>query len=402
MVNRARPCDRRLSDEPGDGRRRCGHGDGRIRTRLIDLYAALAPYGVAVPGGSCPSVGIAGLTLFGGLGVLGRKFGLTCDNVQSVDIVLASGKTITCDAGHHPDLFWALRGGGGGSFGVVTSFRFATHPMRSLALFTLVWPWSSAPAVVTAWQSFVSEAPDELWSNCLLIASQSTPEGEAAAARVTGVYVGAQAPLQLLVDELIARVGTSPFTNFVGSAGYLDTMLIEGGCESDSVAECHLPSQNPTGILPRAPFAAKSDIINDKLSHGGIAALLAAVEQRQTSPVLSGGGVVLDASGGVINRVAANATAYVHRSALATLQYSANWTTSSSSSVVEANHQWLQSAWQSMRPYVSGSAYANYADPDLFDWGEAYYGSNFVRLRQVKRVYDPNNVFRFPQSIPPA
>jgi FAD/FMN-containing dehydrogenase len=179
-------------------------------------------------------------------------------------------------------------------------------------------------------------------------------------------------------------------------------MQIEGGCEGDSIAECHLPSQNPAGVLSRAPFAAKSNIVDSKLSHSGITALLAAVEQRQTSPVLSGGGVVLDASGGAINRVAPAATAYVHRKALATLQYSANWTVTSPASLVEANREWIQAAWQSMRPYVSSGAYSNYADPDLADWQQAYYGSNFARLTRVKSVYDPGNVFRFPQSIPPA
>ena len=371
-------------------------------TRLIDLYAVLAPYNLAVPGGSCPSVGIAGLTLGGGFGVLDRQFGLTCDNLAAADVVLASGEVITCDAERNPDLFWALRGGGGGSFGVVTRFSFVTHPIGSLGLFTLVWPWSVAPAVVEAWQSWAPEGPDALWSNCLLVASQSTPSGEAAAARVTGVYVGTQLALQVLVDKLVSEVGSSAFTNFVGSAGYLDTMQIEGGCEGDSIAECHLASQNPAGLLARAPFAAKSDIIDHKLSQAGIESLLSAVEQRQSSPVLSGGGVVLDASGGAINRVAPSATAYVHRRALATLQYSANWTVDSPASLVAANREWLQSAWQSMRPYVSGGAYSNYADPDLVGWERAYYGSNFPRLTRVKKEYDPGNVFRFAQSIPPA
>jgi FAD/FMN-containing dehydrogenase len=386
--------------DPVMGRATVGSG-----TRLIDLYAALAPHNVVVPGGSCPSVGIAGLTLGGGFGVLGRKFGLTCDSLEGAEIVLASGETLTCNEQDHSDLFWALRGGGGGSFGVVTSFDFGTHVLGSpgtLGLFTLVWPWSSASAVVDAWQSWAPQAPDELWSNCLLVASQSTPSGEAAAARVTGVYVGAQSSLQRLVNELVDAVGTSPFTNFVGSAGYLDTMQIEGGCEGDSIAECHLPSRNGAGTLPRAPFAARSDIIDRKLSHAGITTLLAAVEQRQTSPVLSGGGVVLDASGGAINRVAPEATAYVHRSALATLQYSASWTVDTPASVVEANRQWIASAWQSMRPYVSGGAYSNYADPNLVGWKQAYYGSNFARLTRVKSKYDPGNVFRFAQSIPPA
>jgi len=371
-------------------------------TRLIDLYASLAPHNMAVPGGSCPSVGIAGLALGGGFGVLARKFGLTCDNLGSAEVVLASGETVTCDPEHHSDLFWALRGGGGGSFGVVTRFSFATHPIGPLGLFTLIWPWSKAAAVASAWQAWAPQGPDELWSNCLLVASQPTPAGEAPAARVTGVYVGSQAALQTLVDEFVGEVGTSPFTNFVGSAAYLDTMRIEGGCEGDTVAECHLPSENPAGLLDRAPFVAKSNIVNSKLSTAAVANLLAAVEQRQASPVLYGGGFVLDAAGGAINRVAPDATAYVHRRSLATLQYTAGWADSSPPSVVAANRQWIEAAWQSMQPYVSSGAYSNYADPDLVGWEQAYWGSNFTRLTEVKRAYDPADVFRFPQSIPPG
>lgn len=384
--------------DPAAGLARVGTG-----TRLIDLYAALAPYGLAVPGGSCPSVGIAGLTMGGGLGVVGRKFGLTCDSLEAAEVVLASGRSVSCDARNDADLYWALRGGGGGSFGVATTFTFRTHPIGSLlGLFTLVWPLSDAAAVVAAWQSWAPNCPDELWSNCLLLASQETPSGEGVVARVTGVYVGPQSRLQVLVDQFVSEVGKSPFNYFVGAAAYLDTMQIEGGCEGDTVAECHLPSQNPAGRLERAPFAAKSDVIDKKLSEAAIATLLAAVQERQTSPVLVGGGVALDASGGAINRVAPASTAYVHRKALATLQYSASWTTGTAPSVVAANRDWLASVWQSMRPYVSGGAYSNYADPDLVDWEQAYYGGNFLRLTRVKKAYDPTNVFHFPQSIPPA
>ena len=369
-------------------------------TRLVDFYNALAPHGVCVPGGSCPSVGLAGLTMGGGLGVLGRKFGLTCDNLASAEVVLATGEVVTANAQQHSDLYWALRGGGGGSFGVATSFTFGTHPIGDLALFTLVWPWSVAPQVVAAWQGWAPSAPDELWSNCLLLASQQTPSSsDAAVARVTGVYVGPQSELQSLVDHLVGEVPTAPFTNFVGSNGYLDTMLIEGGCEGDTVAECHLPSQNPAGTLTRAPFAATSDIAERAISSAGIAALVNAIGERQSSPVLSGGGIALDASGGAINRVAADATAYVHRSALATVQYSANWSEGAPQSLVEANQQWLQGAYNSTRPYLSGGAYVNYPNTGIPNWQQAYWGANYPRLQQVKRSYDPHDVFHFPQSV---
>src|SRR5205823_7417159 len=119
--------------------------------RLIDVYAALAQYGLALPAGSCPTVGIAGLALGGGVGVLGRKFGLTCDTLLSAQVVVADGRLLACDASSNADLFWALRGGGGGNFGVVTSFTFQAQRVAALSLFTLDWPWSNAADVVDAW-----------------------------------------------------------------------------------------------------------------------------------------------------------------------------------------------------------------------------------------------------------
>ena len=101
---------------------------------LVDIYGSLGAAGVALPGGSCPTVGIAGLTLGGGLGVLDRRFGLTCDNLLSATVVLANGQVVTCSATEDPDLFWALQGGGGGNFGVVTEFTFQVHPIGSLGL----------------------------------------------------------------------------------------------------------------------------------------------------------------------------------------------------------------------------------------------------------------------------
>jgi hypothetical protein len=369
--------------------------------RLIDVYAACAGAGVAIPGGSCPTVGIAGLALGGGVGVIGRKFGLCCDNVLSAQVVTADGSVVTADASTNSDLYWALRGAGAGNFGVVTSFVFRTSPVPSqLGLFTLVYEWADAPAVVAAWQQFAPAAPDELWSNLLLLASQSTPSGYGPVARVTGVYVGSQSALESTLQPFLGAVGAQPFHQFFGSAGYMDTMLVEAGCDGDTVPECHLPSENPAGILTRAPFAARSDYLASPFSSAGINTLLAAVEARQTSPVLSGGGVALDASGGAINRVAADATAFVHRDDLATIQYSANWGAGAGSSLVQANQSWLASTWQSMRPYVSGQAYQNYIDPNLAGWQQAYYGANFERLTQVKAKWDPQDVFHFAQGIP--
>src|SRR5579863_6057789 len=122
--------------------------------RLIDVYAAVAQHGMVIPAGSCPTVGIAGVTLGGGIGVLGRKFGLTCDNLLAAQVVVADGRILTCDANTNADLFWALCGGGGGNFGVVTSFTFQARQVATVSLFTLSWPWSSAADVVNAWQTW--------------------------------------------------------------------------------------------------------------------------------------------------------------------------------------------------------------------------------------------------------
>src|SRR5579859_3502278 len=157
---------RSIRYDSGSGLAQVGAG-----TFLIDLYSTLAAQGVTVPGGSCPNVGIAGLTLGGGVGVVSRAYGLTCDNLDSVQIVTADGAVRTCDSSRNSDLYWASRGGGGGNFGVATSFTFRTHRAADLVLFFLSWPWPVADRVVAAWQSWAPGAPDELWSNLHLSAS---------------------------------------------------------------------------------------------------------------------------------------------------------------------------------------------------------------------------------------
>ena len=368
--------------------------------RLVDIYATLGSAGVALPGGSCPTVGIAGLTMGGGLGVVDRRFGLTCDNLLSATVVLANGQVVSCSATEEPNLFWALRGGGGGNFGVVTDFTFQVHPIGDLGLFTLVWPWSQAEQVISAWQSWAPHVSADIWSNCQLLNSQSTPSGIAPVARVTGISVSSVSSLQSEVSSFISMVGSSPFNQFVGGDTYSHTMLVEAGCDGDTVAECHLPSQNPAGILTRSPFAAKSDWIGTPLPSAGVSALVGAIDDREGSAVLVGGGIVLDAAGGSINQIAPDATAFVHRNCLASVQYSAGWGVGTPQSTISANLAWLQKAWSGMRPYVNGQAYQNYIDPTLVDWQQAYYGSNLSRLQQVKAEYDPHDVFKFAQSIP--
>ena len=374
-------------------------------TLLIDLYDRLASVGQAVPGGSCPTVGIAGLALGGGVGVVSRLFGLTCDNVIGVEIVTADGAVRECSAEVEPDLFWACRGGGGGSFGVVTAFTLRTHPAPDLVLFFLEWPWSAAEQVVDAWQRWAPSAPDELWSNMHLSGS---PGGALPQISVGGTFAGGTDEAEALLGRLYAAVGSRPSSAFVQSEQYLTCMLVEAGCSSMSVAQCHLPSQNPAGMLGRPPEYAKSDFFNRPLSAAAIRTLIDQVQLMGQVAGASGaaGGVAFDAFGGAINRVAPRDTAFVHRDALFLAQYSTSWTPApgaedagAGTATVAAQRAWLASFHAAMRPFASGQAYQNYADPDLADWQRAYYGANYPRLQRIKAAVDPTDLFRFPQSI---
>src|SRR6202167_125900 len=367
-------------------------------TRLIDFYNGLAARGRAVPGGSCPTVGIAGLTLGGGVGVVSRAYGLTSDNVTSMQIVTANGQLRTANSGSNSDLYWACRGGGGGNFGVVTSFTFTTHPAGEVILFFLSWPWAQAARVIAGWQSWAPHAPDALWSNLHLAAA---PGGSIPSIQVGGTYLGGAGEASVELEKLYTAVGSDPSSPFLETTSWLHAMLVEAGCADLSVDECHLPTQNPAGELSRASEYAKSDFFTRPLSSQGIGTLLSGVESLQRVDGAAGGvgGIAFDALGGAVNRVAPGATAYVHRHALFQAQYTTRWTVGAASAGVARQHAWQRSFWQSMRPYASGQAYQNYVDPDLTNWRQAYYGANYTRLTQVKAAYDPDRVFTFPQAV---
>src|SRR5215212_7204150 len=176
--------------------------------RLGVLYDALAEHGLTIPAGCGPSVGIAGLTLGGGLGNLGRKYGLTCDRLLRAQVVLADGRVVECDEHHDGELFWALRGAGGGHFGVVTSLVFRTLPAPATAVFHPVWRPAAAAAVVQAWQAYAPDAPDELDATLRLTAAgdRGRPPGVA----VVGSVLDGEADAAELLGELVDRVGADP------------------------------------------------------------------------------------------------------------------------------------------------------------------------------------------------
>jgi hypothetical protein len=360
--------------------------------RLIDVYNEIGNANRLLPGGSCPTVGIAGLALGGGIGVFGRKFGLTTDNIRSVTMVTADAQVLTADDG---DLLWASQGGGGGNFGVVTSFEFDVHPMPEVTLFTLQYPWAAASDMLSAWGHWINTAPDELWSNCQLL-SQGT---YGYLSQIGGVYCGSTSELASVLAPLKSMIGTSATSSFIGSNSYLSAMEIEAGCSGLSIAACHLTTQNPAGRLGREAYSAKSSYVDAPMNDAAAASFVEAVENLHAHAPTVGGGLAFDSYGGAINRVASDATAFVHRDKLACIQATYSWSGYTSPSVIAAGGQWL--TWLGAHVFdPTSGAYQNYIDPTLAQWRSAYYGSNLSRLVDVKKKYDPDDLFSFAQSIP--
>jgi FAD/FMN-containing dehydrogenase len=333
--------------------------------------------------------------------VLARQYGLTSDHLEAVQIVTADGTVRDCDAQHNSGLLWACRGGGGGNFGVATSFTFRTHQLSQLVIFFLSWPWSQAAQVVEGWQSWVPSAPGALWSNLHLIGS---PHGALPTVSVGGTYLGSVSAVQGLLAGLYTAVGAAPASPYVAETSYLNAMMVEAGCADQSVSQCHLPTQTPDGQVARQPSFGKSDFFTRPLPPAAIKTLVDGIEGVRAVPgAASGvGAIAFDALGGAVNQVDPAATAFVHRDALFLAQYSTSWDGVASASEVASQQAWLRGFYASLHPYASGQAYQNYLDPDLTGWREAYYGANYPRLARIKATYDPHQLFRFPQGITPA
>ncbi|MFH8366471.1 FAD-binding oxidoreductase [Streptomyces sp. NPDC018031] len=367
--------------------------------KLIDVYTRLGAHGVTIPAGSCPTVGISGLTLGGGHGVVSRAYGLTSDSLTGARIVTADGRTLDVSKDREADLFWALRGAGNGNFGVVTELRFRTHEAAPGVTAYMTWPWSKATALLRSWQDWGPSRPDEIWSSLHL----SAAPGRTPTVSVSCFSLGTYGDLQNAVDNLADRAGGPGPASRVSlrRRGYLEAMRMYAGCSSASTTQCHLPGSTPGrsagGILRRETYAARSDFFDRSLDAAGIRALLAQAERygRRTS----GGGAVaiaLTALGGAVNRVSPTATAFVHRRSRFLAQYTASWPAGGSGSVQTA---WLDGAHTAMRRYASGRAYQNYTDATLKDWRTAYYGTAADRLTKLKKRYDPDRLFDFPQAL---
>lgn len=348
---------------------------------LLDLYAALWKDGMTVPGGSCPTVGIAGSTLGGGFGLLARRYGLTCDNLLAANVVTADGRLVHATEETNSDLLWACKGGGGGNFGIATAFQFRTHAVDTVAVYRIAWDWDDLEAAIDSWQAWAPHVDDRL-TNVLSLRSKDEDEHSS-----TGLFLGSAAELSKLIAPL--KSAGRPVEVTLHTMSYWDSVMRFAGLGETSYANWHL-HEAPY----RSPFKNTSDYADRPLTAEAIGVI-----RRQLADAPSRGSLVqLEGYGGAIGRVAPTATAFCHRAGvLFGLQYQSYWGYGAGTDEIA----WVNAFRRDMQPYVSGMAYGNYVDSGIADWPQAYYGPNLPRLRQIKRKYDPENAFRFPQSIPP-
>jgi FAD/FMN-containing dehydrogenase len=361
--------------------------------RLGVLYDALAEHGLTIPAGCGPSVGIAGLTLGGGLGILGRKYGLTCDHLLRAQVVLADGRVVECDEHHDGELFWALRGAGGGHFGVVTSLVFRTLPAPATTVFHLVWRPAAAAAVVQAWQAYAPDAPDELDATRRLTAAGD--RGRPPGVEVVGSVLDGEADAAELLGELVDRVGADPVA---ASRRHLPHRAAKRYLEGLGSVEDRRERSSPERPPQPGHLYSKSEFFRRSLSGETVATLV----EHLTQGLARGQSREVDFLpwGGAYNRVPAHATAFAHRSERFLVQHLVQVGAGAAPAERAAARDWLARSWTLVHPWGSGGVYPNFPDPDLQDWAHAYHGTNYDRLRRIKAPYDPDGVFRFQQSLP--
>jgi FAD/FMN-containing dehydrogenase len=340
--------------------------------RLGDIYSALSASGVAIPGGTCPLVGISGLTLGGGLGMLVRAEGMLIDSLLSLEMVDARGRVLTADRDKHPDLFWACRGGGGGNFGIVTSFTFRLVPVEVATVFTVTWPWDDFEAAMGAWERWASVADERI--SMLFV---PLPES-ASIVTVLGEFRGTKDELTPLLEP-ISGVG-QPTIDSNEYTSYIDAV--------NQVAKL----EGPQATAATSRVKGKTSFVSNPLDAEAIRTFKDWMAQAP-----SGAAPTIYAMGGAISRVRPEETAFVHRDARFLIAYQTNWESADDD---QTNLDWCENIYEAMRPYVRGGAYVNIPDRTLADWLRDYYGDNLARLVEVKRAYDPEDVFHFAQSIP--
>jgi FAD/FMN-containing dehydrogenase len=350
--------------------------------RLGDVDEATRPYGLAVPVGVVSRTGIAGLTLHGGMGWLLRRDGLTIDNLVSVELVTADGEQLVASADEHADLFWALRGGGG-NFGIVTSFTYRLRPIGEQVWFAAVlYPMAVAREGIAFWKEFMAGAPEELSSFCVL----------------RGGIMGK-------VDSNLARQPVVAFLACYSGPFEQGEAVIRPLREwAEPVADLSGPMDFHLGVqrlfdkdYPNGRCYYWDSLFFEDLD-ASLIDRIAGLAESSVSPLSS---VNIWALGGVMNRVAVDATAFGKRDSGFMVAVEANW---EGQEATEANRAWVGDFVNALRPVSRAGVYLNFpgAAGGQANLVQGCYDSNFSRLRAIKRRYDPSNVWRGNFNIRPA
>ncbi|MDG4763510.1 FAD-binding oxidoreductase [Solwaraspora sp. WMMD406] len=364
----------------------------------IDILSRLAGTGLALPGGLFPTVGSGGFVQGGGLGWQTRFLGMASDTLESAVVVLADGSVVVASENWNSDLYWALRGGGGGNFGIVTSYRMQATAVPTISRFNLAWSWEQAADVLTAWQQWAIASPRRL-SSGPVIALFDAAAGNVPTVAVAGVWMGDPAELPPLLDSLVSESGHQPATRVVSDDTYTDGMLAWYNCGNRTVPQCHLEGTTDEGQIPRFGWSFdRSRLFSQAIPATGVDALLAAFDANR----VAGHSRFIRAIvlGGQANDFSRTETAYVHRDSEFIMSIATGLPTGTpSSSDMAAAQSWSSNVFDVVNPYSNGESYVNYLDRVLPDWADAYYKENLSRLRIVKNHYDPENFFSFSQSI---
>lgn len=349
--------------------------------RLGEVFSVLQGHGLAIPAGTCPAVGVAGLTLGGGLGILGRRYGVTSDRLVGAEVVLADGRILECDEHHDADLFWAIRGAGA-NFGIVTTLSFRAVPVPEVTTNAhLAWPASMAADVIAAWQEWAPDAPDELAASLKVTAEA----GEEPSVDVYGAHTGDASAAEPLLTVLVDRVGANPIASSREVLSFPETRRYWANLGQAERAALDDPIEEPVCLF------AKSEFFRGQLPPEAIEGLLETFESASASGLAR----ELDFMpwGGAYNRVPSEATAFVHRAERFQLKHSVVLEPGTSLGDRETASRHVARSWASVHRWGSGRVFQNFADPDLDPWSPAYHGANLARLLEVKARYDPENVF---------
>ena len=353
------------------------HVDAKKRTATVQGGATLGDvdrethvFGLAAPVGVVSKTGIAGLTLGGGVGWLVRKYGLACDNVLSFDIVTADGKPQVASAEENQDLFWALRGGGG-NFGVVTSFEYRLHPVHTVLGGMIVHPRARAEEVLRFYRDFLLSEPEELTAYAGLL---HTPDGTPVVA-VVACYCG-----DLAEGERVLK----PLREF--GPPVMDAIQPMPFPQMQSLLDGAFPDGNQNYWKSTFLREFSDDAISVLVDHAN----------RATSPITA---VVIEYYGGAASRVGVSDTAFAHRQAQYDVAIMAQWADAAES---DRHIKWTQELAAAMRPFSSGAYLLNFLGDESDDTIKAAFGVNYDRLARLKKKYDPTNFFRLNQNIKPA